>query len=155
MEDNVLHNITETSFSERETFNNAILLLSMVKSEYYYIIGFSRPDNTIEIGFDFQNRLYGNITETITLDFVSPFNELRIRSELKNLYFGEKTKVTLPADSPFSIFEGTIFYQRTYALDSVIPISMDALNNIILNVKKELSEFLLAGYTELIHVDCQ
>ena len=46
--------IVNKPVSVRETFNNTILLLTMVKSEYYYIISFSRSKGQIEIGFDYE-----------------------------------------------------------------------------------------------------
>ena len=36
----------ETTVSKRESFNNTILLLTMIKSEYYYIIGFGQMTTT-------------------------------------------------------------------------------------------------------------
>ena len=63
MDSKILHNIKDTPFSERETFNNAILLLSMVKSEYYYIVGFSRPNNIIRIE-DIASGIIGNYVIT-------------------------------------------------------------------------------------------
>ena len=60
---------TDKPLAVRESFNNTILLLTMVKSEYYYIIGFSRAEGKIEIGIDFESELHGKITENIILDF--------------------------------------------------------------------------------------
>lgn len=48
---------TDKPLAVRESFNNTILLLTMVKSEYYYIIGFSRAEGKIEIGIDFESEL--------------------------------------------------------------------------------------------------
>ena len=64
---------TDKPLTVRESFNNTILLLSMVKSEYYYIIGFSRSEGIIEIGFDFESKLHGKNTEIIILDFYRSF----------------------------------------------------------------------------------
>lgn len=51
----------DISSSKRESFNNTILLLTMVKSEYYYIIGFSRVKGQIEIGFDYKSSIHNII----------------------------------------------------------------------------------------------
>lgn len=63
MHNDYYYNTKTTSFPDRETFNNTILLLTMIKSKYYYIVGFSRPNNVIEIAFDFESDLHGLITE--------------------------------------------------------------------------------------------
>lgn len=142
MDSKILHNIKDTPFNERETFNNAILLLSMVKSEYYYIVGFSRPDNLIEIGFDFEDNAYGQISETVVMDFSSNSTRILMTSQLTNIVFKEKNTIPFHQKGNFKINNGNIVYERLFKKDDVIPVSMDKLNLIIMSVKKELEEFI-------------
>lgn len=83
--------MVDKSISIRESFNNTILLLTMVKSEYYYIIGFSRTEGKIEIGFDFESDLHGKITEIAILDFYSADNSIELSCNLTNID-GENVK---------------------------------------------------------------
>lgn len=141
MDSKVLHNLKGTPFAERETFNNAILLLSMVKSEFYYIVGFSRPDNIIEIGFDFEDEIYGTFSETVTLDFSSNSDGIRVSAQLKNIIFEDGVDTTeLNADN-FSIEDGYAFYERFFKKDDVIPMSMEKLNAIILTIKSDVEKY--------------
>ena len=59
MNNEVYYNTKTIPLAERETFNNTIILLTLVKSQYYYIVGVSRPSNIIEIALAlyFLNRL--------------------------------------------------------------------------------------------------
>ena len=141
MDSKILHNIKDTPFSERETFNNAILLLSMVKSEYYYIVGFSRPNNIIRIGFDFEDEAYGLISETVVMDFSSETKGIKITTQLKNIVFEGKTVIPFAHNDNFAIDNGYILYERIFEKDDVIPVSMDKLNLMILSIKKDIEEF--------------
>lgn len=149
MDSKILHNIKDTPFSERETFNNAILLLSMVKSEYYYIVGFSRLDNKIEIGFDFEDKLYGRISESIEVDFSGDPKGIRILAKLANVFLERKTKLPFELDK-FSIISGNVFYENLFEKDDVIPTSMDKLNYIILEVKQEIGNFITNVYETIL-----
>lgn len=140
MDSKVLYNLRETPFAERETFNNAILLLSMVKSEFYYIVGFSRPDNIIEIGFDFEDDVYGTFSETVTLDFSSNSDGIKASAQLKNILFENGVDIPELNVDNFSIDEGYVFYKRFFEKDDVIPVSMDKLNAIILAIKSDVEK---------------
>ncbi|MBQ8767718.1 MAG: hypothetical protein IJZ16_13055 [Clostridia bacterium] len=142
MDNKFLHNLKDTPYNERETFNNAILLLSMVKSEYYYIVGFSRPDNIIEIGFDFDDKYYGRINETIAMDFSGNINEIEITTQLTNVFFEGQNIILFDHEEYFSIEEGFIKYKRLFEKDDIVPVSMDKLNLIILSVKNDLFKFI-------------
>lgn len=142
MNKEILHNIRNIPFNERETFNNAILLLSMVKSEYYYIVGFSRPENKIEVGFELQDKLYGQISETVVMDFSSETNSIKMFSELKNVVFEGETDIPFLHNDSFIMDNGAVYYDRLFDKDEVIPSSMDKINLIILSVKKEINEFI-------------
>ncbi len=150
MDSKILHNIKDTPFNERETFNNAILLLSMVKSEYYYIVGFSRPDNKIEIGFDFEDKAYGQISETVIMDFSSNSTRILMTSQLTNIVFKEKNRIPFHQKDNFKINNGNIVYERLFKKDDVIPVSMDKLNLIILSVKKDLEEFIKQSFAYIL-----
>lgn len=141
MDRKVLHNLKETPFAERETFNNAILLLSMVKSEFYYIVGFSRPDNIIEIGFDFEDEVYGTFSETVTLDFSSNSDGIKVSAQLNNIVFEDSVDITEMNVDYFSMDEGYVIYERFFEKDDVIPVSMDKLNAIILKIKDNIVKF--------------
>ena len=142
MDNKFLHNLKDTPYNERETFNNAILLLSMVKSQYYYIVGFSRPDNIIEIGFDFDSENYGRINETITMDFSGNTNKIEITTQLTNVLFKEQEVISVKHDDAFTIDNGYVNYKRLFEKDDIVPVSMEKLNLIILSVKNDLYKFI-------------
>lgn len=141
MDNKFLHNLKDTPYNERETFNNAILLLSMVKSQYYYIVGFSRPNNIIEIGFDFDSKNYGIINETITVNFSGNSNKIEITTQLTNMIF-KGQKVIIFEDDGFTIEKGCVNYKRLFEKDDIVPASMEKLNLIILSVKNDLYKFI-------------
>ncbi len=142
MNSQILHNVKHIPFNERETFNNAILLLSMVKSEYYYIVGFSRPDNKIVIGFDYENKIYGNISETVTVEFSGNTNGISVSSQLKNIILNDNTVIPLIYKDEFSITDKYVSYSRIFEKDDIIPVSMEKLNSIILLIKKDIGDFI-------------
>lgn len=150
MDSKILHNIKDIPFNERETFNNAILLLSMVKSEYYYIVGFSRPNNQIEIGFDFEDKSYGKINETIIMDFSWSKGEIKATSQLVNLIFEEEQTIPFSHDYYFVLKNNSISYERVFEKDEVIPLSMDKLNTIIMSIKKDIEKFVVQGFTHIL-----
>lgn len=141
MDSKILHDLNNTPFNERETFNNAILLLSMVKSEYYYIVGFSRPDNKIEIGFDFEDKVYDKVSESVTMDFSSDSNGIKVSTQLANIVFEGAPVIPFTHRENFTIDKGYIYYERSFEKDNVIPVSMDKLSSIILSIKKDIEEF--------------
>lgn len=147
MDRKVLHNLKETPFAERETFNNAILLLSMVKSEFYYIVGFSRPDNIIEIGFDFEDEIYGTFSETVTLEFSSNSDGIKASAQLNNIVFENDVDIPELNVDNFSIEDGYAFYERFFEKDDVIPVSIEKLNVIILAIKSDVEKYEKQGYS--------
>lgn len=150
MDNKFLYNLKDIPYSERETFNNAILLLSMVKSEYYYIVGFSRPDNIIEVGYDFDDKYYGRINETIAMDFSGNTNEIEITTQLTNVFFEGEDIISFDHDGYFTIEKGVINYKRLFEKDDVVPVSMEKLNVIILSVKNDLHQFIKNGIKHLL-----
>lgn len=150
MDNKFLHNLKDTPYNERETFNNAILLLSMVKSEYYYIVGFSRPNNQIKIGFDLEDKLYGQISETFVINFSGDDNYIEVTTKLTNVFFEGKHIIPFKSKETFFINNGYIVYSRFFEKDEIIPLSMEKLNLIILKAKDDIVAFLEDAYKYIL-----
>lgn len=147
----ILYDLNNVSFSERESFNNAILLLSMVKSEQYYIVGFSRPKGIIEIGFDCKSNLYGEITEKLVLDFSYSDAFVSVRSDLKNIVFSNCEDIPFEHDERFNIRNGVIVYKRVFERDELIPLSIDRIDTIVSMSKNDIMKFLEKGFDYIIN----
>ena len=141
MKSSSFYDLTAVSFSDRETFNNAILLLSMVKSEAYYIIGFSRPDKTIEIGVDYQDLLNTTITQAFTMDLNNPCR-IYFKSVFKDVDVERCEKLINNSDSNFYIYENDFVYESFIERDEVIPISIENVDIAIKKVKKDIISFI-------------
>lgn len=142
---------TDKSLAVRESFNNTILLLTMVKSEYYYIIGFSRVKGIIEIGFDFQNELHGKITETAIIDFHGDDNYIGLSCRLRNIYRGNiKEMMNSKTNKAFSVESGSVVFRAKMPSDSLIPTSIKKMNEYILQAKSEILIFLENYYKQCI-----
>lgn len=134
------YDLTAVSFSDRETFNNAILLLSMVKSEAYYIVGFSRLAKKIEIGFDFQSSFNSMITQTFTMDLNDPCN-VHFKSVLKNPDM-KSCENLINKDNNFHICGDDVIYDSHIKRDEIIPISIENVDAAIKKVKNEIIDFI-------------
>lgn len=145
MKNSSFYDLTTVSFSDRETFNNAILLLSMVKSEAYYIIGFSRLDKKIEIGFDFQSPFNSSITQIFTMDLSKPCC-LCFKAELNNLDIKKCEQLISEVDSNFYISGSDLIYESNIERDEIIPISIENVDNAIKKVKQEIIDFIEEYY---------
>ena len=150
MENDIYYNTKNTSFADKGAFNNAILLLSLVKAEYYYITGFSRPNNQIEIGFDLDAAVYGKASQCYTVDFTSDVNHIRVFARLQNIVFENETQIPIPHSQYFILRDGAVDYERCFPKDTVIPMDMKKLNTVFLSVKKELLDFTSAGIAYLL-----
>lgn len=142
------YNTKNVPLADRETYNNTILLLSMVKSEYYYIIGFSRPANVIEIGFDFESNIHGKITESMLIDF-SPEEYVVLRSELCNIQSNERYDAIINFNSEVNKIkqrDGKYYYELRIKKDKLIPASIEIMNEYILMAKSDIIEFLEKCY---------
>lgn len=142
------YNTKNVPLADRETYNNTILLLSMVKSEYYYIIGFSRPANVIEIGFDFESDIHGKITESMLIDF-SPEEYVVLRSELCNIQSNERYDTIINFNSEVNKIkqhDGKYHYELRIKKDKLIPASIEKMNEYILMAKSDIIEFLEKCY---------
>lgn len=144
---------TDKPLAVRESFNNTILLLTMVKSEYYYIIGFSRTEGKIEIGFDFESDLHGKITEIAILDFYSVDNSIELSCNLKNID-GKNVKEIMNGkiNKLFLFKNNSVIYKVKIPSDKLIPTSIQVMNKYILRVKSDIFAFLESYYKKCISV---
>jgi len=150
------YNTKNVPLADRETYNNTILLLSMVKSEYYYIIGFSRPANVIEIGFDFESDIHNRITESMTIDF-SPEEYVILRSELRNIQIDERYDTIIKSDDSVDKIKRhgeKYYYELKIKKDKLIPASIEKMNEYILFAKSEIVEFLEKCYKISLNGGC-
>lgn len=144
---------TDKPLVVRESFNNTILLLTMVKSEYYYIIGFSRVKGIIEIGFDFESELHGKITETAILDFYGDDNYIELSCSLRNIDRENiETIMNGRINKAFSVESGSVVFRAKMPSDSLIPTSIKMMNEYILQAKSEIFTFLESYYKKCISV---
>lgn len=134
------HNV-DTPASTRESFNNTIILLTMVKREYYYIIGFSRPKGHIEIGFDYKSDVSNVITESIVVDFYTDNKKIIVSSEIKNINPDSFTNM-VGFDDKFYFENQVLKYRLIVQRDEIIPVSIEKMNTIILRAKSEIFGFL-------------
>ena len=139
----------ETTVSKRESFNNTILLLTMIKSEYYYIIGFSRPRGQIEIGFDYTSDIHGAITESVIVDFYSDEDNVVLSGEIKNINI-EDFRKSVPSNKSFYLEDSVLKYRMLAPRDQLIPISIEKMNTIVLKAKSEIFDFLEGYYRSCI-----
>ena len=135
----------ETTVSKRESFNNTILLLTMIKSEYYYIIGFSRPRGQIEIGFDYTSDIHGSITESVIVDFYLDEDNVVLSGEIKNINI-EDFLDSVPSNKSFYLEDDVLKYRMLAPRDQLIPISIEKMNTIVLRAKSEIFDFLEEYY---------
>lgn len=139
----------DISASKRESFNNTILLLTMIKSEYYYIIGFSRLKGQIEIGFDYKSTIHNVITESVIVDFYSDDKNIVLSGELKNINLDVFTDSEQLSDNFF--FEDKVLkYRLASQRDELIPSSIEKMNSIIMKAKSEIFAFLENYYKTYI-----
>lgn len=139
----------DISSSKRESFNNTILLLTMVKSEYYYIIGFSRVKGEIEIGFDYKSSIHNTITESVIVDFYSDDENVVLSGELKNINLDDFTDSSQLAEN-FYFENNALKYRQISQRDELIPVSIEKMNGIIIRAKSEIFDFLEKYYKTYI-----
>lgn len=137
--------------SVKESFNNTILLLTMIKSEYYYIISFSRAKGQIEIGFDYESELHGKITETVVADFYCNESSVILSCSLKNIALSDFVSVK-SIDNRFTVADSNVIYKSEIPRDGVVPISIKALNEYIMKTRSEIISFLEDYYHRCISI---
>lgn len=143
MNNEVYYNTKTIPLAERETFNNTIILLTLVKSQYYYIVGFSRPSNIIEIAFDYESDLHSVITESITVDFGSDDEWVLMRAVLKNISAKDIVLTNdIIGEGVFDCDGDNVVYDFKVKKDKLIPMSIEKMNGYILKAKSEIIAFL-------------
>lgn len=147
MNNEVYHNTKTIPLAERETFNNTIILLTLVKSQYYYIVGFSRPSNIIEIAFDYESDLHSVVSESITVDFGSDDECVLIRAALKNVSVKDFVLTDdIDSEGIFTCDGENVVYNLKIKKDKLIPMSIEKMNSCILKAKSEIIAFLESCY---------
>ena len=143
---------TDKPLAVRESFNNTILLLTMVKSEYYYI-GFSRAEGKIEIGIDFESELHGKITENIILDFYGFEDFIELSCNLTSIDKENIKEIMNGKTNILFLFDNnSVIYKVKIPSDKLIPTSIDAINSFILQAKSDIFAFLEGYYKKCISV---
>jgi len=142
------HSVSEVSYIDRESFNNAILLLTMVKSDYYYIVGFSRPNQCITIAFDFETSCFPKITEFLSLSFSKAREFIFIESSISNIVLADKDSLffdTIDSEK-FAIADNKITYKNFCKKDTVFPMSINQINVFIKESIREIKDFLISYF---------
>lgn len=121
----------------------------MVKSEYYYIIGFSRVKGEIEIGFDYKSSIHNTITESVIVDFYSDDENVVLSGELKNINLDDFTDSSQLAEN-FYFENNALKYRQISQRDELIPVSIEKMNGIIMRAKSEIFDFLEKYYKTYI-----
>lgn len=141
------HSIRGVSFADRESFNNAILLLSMIKSDYYYIVGFSRPEQSITIAFDFESNYIPKLTEYLSLNFAALKTSLVIKSKIANVVISKDDSFfKTVCNERFSLCGDEVVYTNYCTKDTVFPKSIDQINTFIRESINEMKEFIVSYY---------
>lgn len=144
----VFYDTSLVPLSDRESFNNTILLLTLVKSKYYYIIGFSRPDERITIGFDFMSKTEGTHTKELTVDFGSSKDDIIMFCDVvqKTEISNEKLSIIATQYEHLLTNNDMVRYERRIKKDSILPSSVNAMNRYLLSARHEIEIFLQASY---------
>lgn len=134
------------TFEKRESFNNAIVLLSMVKGELYYICGFSRQNGTILVAFDYESSVHKTITEYFSISFYDD-KTIEFKSDLSNVdikNYGAKTI------NHFSVEDDSLIYKRTINKELPFPIGFNELHSEILKTKNQIVDYLEEYYKNIL-----
>lgn len=147
------YDIRNVPFASRESFNNTILLLTMVKTDYYYIVGFDRLKNIIEIAFDLESDFHSAITENVTIDFGSNPDTVLFRCGLTNALADEYSALLTEKlnSEEWSVKEGEVIYELKVKKDTIIPLGINDMNEIILKIRKNVYDFLEDYYFLVIN----
>lgn len=144
MKENVFIETKSVSFADRESFNNTILLLTMVKSKYYYIIGFSRTDGIITVGFDFETKTEGKITRELMIDFYSSGTEIILHSDVLNFPDGLiQSKYAEIQDKSLSIKDCMLCYDAAISKDNIFPLTVKEMNAALLEVRQKMGKIII------------
>ena len=152
MNNNEFYNVKDVSFADRESFNNAILLLTMIKSEYYYIVGFSRPDNTIKLAFDYETAYFTNIAEVIEIHFTQSKEYIEFVSVIQNVelgYIDDEIRARCSYGN-LSLLNNKVVYTMTAKKDAIFPESIRDLNKLIQIVIADIKSLLNYYFNESV-----
>ena len=145
-----IYDMSSMSVTQREAFNNTIMLLSMVKSENYYIIGFSRPKQQIEIGYDLPSNNGLTVTQSLVVDFSDWDCGLTVSGTVAGLPAADFQENGPANTSAISCDGKNVFYQRTYPTDSLLPHSVSKMDRVLQASKNEILHFLSTQYSLLL-----
>lgn len=144
LNEDVFYDTKSVPLSDRESFNNTILLLTMVKSRYYYIIGFSRPEETITIGFDFGSKTEGIVTKELIVDFGKSESDIILSCQVydvSNLETNEEATAAVKSNQ-FYLDNGKLCYIRRISKDKIFPSSVRSMNRCLLLARQEIGTLL-------------
>ena len=143
MNEEVFYDIKSVPLADRESFNNTILLLTMVKSKYYYMIGFSRPEAKIVVGFDYASKMDGKITRELTIDFDRFSDVIVLNCVIAELSDNDARNINIPDRFKNIFFDGRrIKFEQKIKKDGIFPSSVKAMNKYLLSARKEIELFL-------------
>jgi len=144
LNEDVFYDTKAVPLSDRESFNNTILLLTMVKSKYYYIIGFSRPEETITIGFDFESKTEKIITKELIVDFGKSKTDIILSCQVFDVSKLETNKEVKTAvnTNHFYIDNGKLCYIHRILKDEIFPSSVMSMNECLLLARQEIGTIL-------------
>ena len=140
----VFYDTRTVSLTDRESFNNTILLLTMVKSKYYYIIGFSRPEEKITVGFDFDSDTEGTYTKELNIDFQSSNERIIFSCDIvkTDVISAEKIEWILHMFEHVSVKNGVLQYVDNLEKNTVLPSSIRKMNQCLLSARREIEMVL-------------
>lgn len=153
--DKLFHDLSATPFVEREAFNSAILLLTMVRSEHYYITGFSRTDNYIQLAFDYESQLHSRITEQLRLELSRSPEYALLGCQIANLTpeaFDEEIAAQCIKRGSVTLSQQGVYYEIRLEKDEVLPLGAAQINALILTARDEICRMLEGCYLEYLGI---
>ena len=144
MKNDCFYDICDIPLKTRESFNNTILLLTLVKSEFYYIVGFDRMKHVIEIAFDLESDIHFKITESVKIKFDYSDSEICFDCSVANALADRFSAEILERNDKrgIRIEKDRLVFEKTIRKDPVLPVSCKKMNEIILKIKDDISSFL-------------
>jgi len=127
--------------------------MTMIKSRFYYITGFSRPENTIELSFDFASDLHQQITENCSLEFSRSPEFILLHCRLSNItpaQYRQAAEKAMVTNGQIICTDSAIEYELQLPKDSLIPASVSQLNSFIMLAKSEICDFTERCYEHFL-----
>lgn len=152
MKNDCFYDIYNTPLRTRESFNNTILLLTLVKSEFYYIVGFDRMKHVIEIAFDLESDIHFKITESVKINFDYSDSEICFECFITNALVDGFSADIIGRNCKrgIRIEKDRLIFERIIKKDPVLPVSCKKANEIILKIKDDISSFLEEYYEAML-----